>query len=546
MKPAGTSVVGIPRAPLCSPLRSLAVSLVGRVGPLACALAIAGIAVGNARVTHASVPADTLYGLSLQYFGTPPEYSIVTIDPNDGSMAGGEPQAVNFKGLAFDSDGRLFATDCVPWWGAPWFYGFRCSRTEPPSLLMELDPVTGAILDTIGTVTDASGFRPTIETLSVQPGTDVLYGFGGFSSTRGVEMWTIDRSTATATLVASLPCLPFASPPSLQGCGRGYGFAPDGTLYHVADAGVPPVPEPWLTTLDPSTGALITSIPLNYPHAKFTTLAVRSDGTLFSSNFNARWSRPCPTCPPGPPYIFDISLSTIDPLTGVVTEVRGGWLISDLDFSPLVVESIEIDIKPGGDPNSINPSVKGVIPVAIFGLDTFDVADVDGVTLAFGPDGSAPAHDLSDPAEFSDHLEDVDGDGLEDLIAHFHTEETGIAFGDMEACVTGDFLDGTPFEGCDAVRTVPDMDGDGLLDVEEASIGTDALNPDTDGDGFDDGEEVLVLGTDPLDPLDPEPEPVPEPTRWLMLVAGAAFLGLLHRRHYRTRTEARADVFYYI
>jgi hypothetical protein len=49
------------------------------------------------------------------------------------------------------------------------------------------------------------------------------------------------------------------------------------------------------------------------------------------------------------------------------------------------------------------------------------------------------------------------------------------------------------------------MDGDALLDVEEATIGTDALNPDTDGDGYEDGAEVLELGTDPLDPLDPTP-----------------------------------------
>ncbi len=56
----------------------------------------------------------------------------------------------------------------------------------------------------------------------------------------------------------------------------------------------------------------------------------------------------------------------------------------------------------------------------------------------------------------------------------------------------------------------PDMDRDDRLDVEEAAIGADALNPDTDGDGFDDGEEVLELGTDPLDPLDPRPTRVRE------------------------------------
>ena len=96
-------------------------------------------------------------------------------------------------------------------------------------------------------------------------------------------------------------------------------------------------------------------------------------------------------------------------------------------------------------------------------------------------------------------------------MAHFRIEETRIAFGSRMACLTGETTDGTPFSGCDAVRTVPDMDGDKLLNVEEASIGTHSLNPDTDGDGFDDGEEVLVLGTDPLNPLDPTPAPAPEP-----------------------------------
>jgi hypothetical protein len=97
-----------------------------------------------------------------------------------------------------------------------------------------------------------------------------------------------------------------------------------------------------------------------------------------------------------------------------------------------------------------------------------------------------------------------------DLMAHYRTAEAGIVFGTLVACVSGETLGGKPFNGCDAVRTVPDMDGDKLLDVEESALGTNALISDTDGDGFTDGEEVLVMKTDPLDVHDPAPKEKPK------------------------------------
>jgi len=132
---------------------------------------------------------------------------------------------------------------------------------------------------------------------------------------------------------------------------------------------------------------------------------------------------------------------------------------------------------------------------------------VDATTLAFGPSG-APIDHSNGP-----HFEDLNGDSLTDLVMHFRIEKTGIAFGHVVACVTGKALGGAPFRGCDAVRTVPDMDGDGLLDMDEASLGTDPLNADSDADGFSDGNEVHAMGTDPLDALDPAPAQPQGPRR---------------------------------
>jgi hypothetical protein len=112
----------------------------------------------------------------------------------------------------------------------------------------------------------------------------------------------------------------------------------------------------------------------------------------------------------------------------------------------------EIDIKPlepgdPADPEGRNPiNLAGSsIAVAILSTDTFDALEIDGDTLAFGPAG-APLLHSSGP-----HPEDVNGDGSIDLVTHFATAETGIALGDVEACVTGELFDGTRIEGCDVI-----------------------------------------------------------------------------------------------
>ncbi|MCB0556626.1 MAG: hypothetical protein KDD02_23980, partial [Phaeodactylibacter sp.] len=45
----------------------------------------------------------------------------------------------------------------------------------------------------------------------------------------------------------------------------------------------------------------------------------------------------------------------------------------------------------------------------------------------------------------------------------------------------------------------------GLTNAEEATLGTDPADADSDGDGLLDGEEVNNLGSNPLDPCDPNP-----------------------------------------
>jgi len=119
----------------------------------------------------------------------------------------------------------------------------------------------------------------------------------------------------------------------------------------------------------------------------------------------------------------------------------------DIGAYELDVLAVSIDIKPYSFPNSINPHSRGVIPLAVLGSETFDVADIDVTTLAFGPDDAPIAH-------LNGHLQDVNYDGIMDLMTHYRTRDTGIMCGDESAALTGATLDGEFIEGFDSIETV--------------------------------------------------------------------------------------------
>jgi cell wall-associated NlpC family hydrolase len=130
------------------------------------------------------------------------------------------------------------------------------------------------------------------------------------------------------------------------------------------------------------------------------------------------------------------------PALGYGVESTGGAIAA---FIPAA-----IDINPGESPNSINLRSKGTIPVAMFSSPTFNaLTRVDPNSLTFGHTG-----DEASLAFCNTHGEDVNGDGLPDLVCHFHTQSTGFVSGDTVGVLKGKTVDGITVRGTDSVRIV--------------------------------------------------------------------------------------------
>jgi hypothetical protein len=178
---------------------------------------------------------------------------------------------------------------------------------------------------------------------------------------------------------------------------------------------------------------------------------------------------------------------------------------------------VDLDIKPGSCPNPWNRNGNGVLPVAVVGTEELDVLEINpsGVQLCLpgedpadpnaacvGPNEGPPGprtviEDVATPfaGELCD-CHELEGDGFDDLSLKFKTQEVVAALGldalpagDLvELVVTGNLIDGTPFEGSDCVRLVPPGTPPGMVSVDATAAGAwidiAPLDDQLDGGGF--------------------------------------------------------------
>jgi len=108
---------------------------------------------------------------------------------------------------------------------------------------------------------------------------------------------------------------------------------------------------------------------------------------------------------------------------------------------------VNIEVKPGSNQTVINVAAKGMIPVAILSSNTFNATKVNPLTVRFGATGTEAL-----PRHWT--LQDVNGDGLPDLVLQFSTRNTGLQAGDNQATLMGMTTDGIPFRGFAIIQSI--------------------------------------------------------------------------------------------
>jgi len=105
---------------------------------------------------------------------------------------------------------------------------------------------------------------------------------------------------------------------------------------------------------------------------------------------------------------------------------------------------VGVDIRPFSKKNKVNVRSRGILPVTIFGSESFDSLQVDTSSVRFGPNGAAPLPWLQ-------ITRDVNRDGFVDLTLLFRTQQIGIECDDISMVLSGATYEGLRVSGSDSV-----------------------------------------------------------------------------------------------
>ena len=113
---------------------------------------------------------------------------------------------------------------------------------------------------------------------------------------------------------------------------------------------------------------------------------------------------------------------------------------------------VQVDIKPGSDINPINLGSKGVVPVAILSTADFDALTVDPSSISLA---GASVKKVGQKGRYLCDPQDVNFDGLMDLVCKASTAQLALTEEDVTASLEAETFDGILVHGEDNILVVP-------------------------------------------------------------------------------------------